>query len=123
LREATIMHTKNIVWFGRSVTLACDGKCNKAWGVQTRPKERFDPFEPDDTAMLADDELGEAPADPGTCEGGDIKPENPDGKNKWCSRECERASIIEPGRQIAVHDFSKRIYNQPWKHMAQTTTK
>ncbi|KVP39722.1 hypothetical protein [Burkholderia ubonensis] len=115
------MHTKQIVWFGRSVTLACDGKCNKAWGLQNRPKVRFDQLDPDDYAYKADGELGEAPGDPGTSEGGHLKPASPSGMNRWCSRECERSSIFESGVPVQVRDFSQRSYNQPWKHPSETS--
>ncbi|KVP75326.1 hypothetical protein WJ93_07880 [Burkholderia ubonensis] len=77
---------------------------------------RFDPLDPDDVAYKADGELGEAPADPGTYEGGDAKPANPAGMNRWCSRECERSSIFEFGQEVKLRDFSQRSYNQPWKH-------
>ena len=115
------MHTKQIVWFERQVTLACDGNCSKAWGVSVRPKESFDKDEPDDFAFLADAELGEAPDDPGTREGGHMKPAGPRHMNKWCSRECERSGIFEAGVQVEVRDFSRRRYNQPWKHTVSNT--
>jgi hypothetical protein len=110
--------TKQIVWFGRPVTLACDGKCDKAWGFTLRPKVEFDPEEPDDSAMLADHELGAAPAAPATAEGGCGKPASPAQMNRWCSRQCERSSLFEAGEQVVVKDFSQRRYNQPWKHTA-----
>lgn len=108
--------TKQIVWSGRPVTLACDGKCGKAWGITSRPSVQFDPEEPDDHAMLADHELGYAPADPQTYEGGCAKPASPAEMNRWCSRQCERSSLFAAGEQVAVKDFSQRRYNQPWKH-------
>lgn len=110
------MFTKQISFFGRSRTLACDGKCHKAWGITSRPSIRFDEKDPDDNALLADDELGEAPADPGTYEGGHGKPASPADMNKWCSRQCERASIFAAWEPVVLRDLSKRCYNQPWKH-------
>ncbi len=110
------MHTKQIRWFGSEVTLACDGKCTKAWGLNCRPKVELDPSEPDDVAWLADDELGDAPQDPGTYEGGHAKPEGPHEMNKWCARECERSEIFDEGKEVTARDFSQRMYNQPWKH-------
>jgi hypothetical protein len=110
------VHAKQILWFGNHVTLACDGKCNKAWGINNRPKIEFDPNEPDDYAFLADSELEEAPANPGTQEGGWGKPSGPREMNKWCSRECERSGIFEAGDAITLPDYSVRRYNQPWKH-------
>jgi hypothetical protein len=110
------MHTKQIRWFGSEVTLACDGKCTKAWGLNCRPKVELDPSDPDDVAWLADDELGDAPQDPGTYEGGHAKPEGPHEMNKWCARECERSEIFDEGKEVTARDFSQRMYNQPWKH-------
>ena len=110
------MHTKQITFFGQQVTMACDGRCAKAWGISQRPKVEFDPKEPDDVAWLADDELGEAPADPGTYEGGHAKPDGPHDMNKWCARECERSKMFRYSETVTVRDFSQRRYNQPWKH-------
>jgi len=115
------MKQKKINWFGTECTLACDGLCNKAWGVNHRPREYFDPNEPDDMALHADGELGEAPEDPGTYEGGFAKPDPSqvgagEGMNKWCSRECERSTIAKPGEPIQLRDLTQRLYNQPWKH-------
>lgn len=70
--------------FGRKIVLACDGKCEKAWGRNTRPRRTDDEY-------LADDELGIAPADPGTYEGEDSKPAAQQ-HNRWCFRECERST-------------------------------
>lgn len=79
--------------------------------------------DPDDYAYLADDEVGTAPIDPGTYEGGHAKP-LPDSEkmNKWCVRECERSTLygrIERAKKQQpkiLPDFSKRLFNQPWKH-------
>lgn len=108
------MFSKKIVWFGRDVTLVCDGRCSKAWGISSRPVVRFD--DEDDYAFLSDGELGEAPKDPGTYEGEYGKPDGPQNINKWCSRECERSRLVEQGEDVTVRDFSERCYNQPWKH-------
>jgi|SRR6478672_703304 len=107
--------------FGEEMVLACDGKCQKAWGINNRPSISFDENDPDDSAYLADDELGDAPVDPGTYEGGHGKPTNPV-HNKWCFRECERSSAceVENFPSMVLSDFSKRRYNQPWKHEAST---
>lgn len=114
------MLSKQIVYFGNDAVLACDGNCAKAWGVNNRPKENFDPKEPDDYAFLADDELGKAPANPGTYEGGYAKPrlESERLHSKWCARECERSVMVDVGKPIELTDYSKRVYNQPWKHFA-----
>ncbi len=104
--------SKQIRFFGQSATLACDGKCEKAWGINTRPRVDLDPNNPDDYYSLSDDELGEAPADPGTYEGGHGKPDA-DNKleSKWCARECERSTLKRPGEPIVLRDFTQRFYN------------
>lgn len=76
------IRTKEIVFFGKKVTLQCDGNCNKAWGKHTRPNK-------------SDAEIGDAPIDPKTYEGWDAKPLKGEDMNKWCARECERSKIIE----------------------------
>lgn len=114
------IHTKQIIWFGNHVTLACEGKCIKAWGISSRQKINFDVNDPDDYAFLADDELGDAPNQPGTWEGGHGKPSDPSQMNKWCARECERSGIFESGEPIVLTDYSARHYNQPWKHTEPT---
>lgn len=108
---------KTITYFGQQVKVACDGKCNKAWGINNRPRIEFSKEDPDDMAFLSDDEIKEnAPADPGTYEGGCTKPVDDSEKpNKWCVRECERCAFEENGKLI-LRDFSKRHYNQSWKH-------
>jgi hypothetical protein len=67
----------------------------------------------DDTVMLADDELGDAPADPGTYEGGHGKPADANFRlrSKWCARECERARIFDPDEDIQPPDLRRRLYN------------
>lgn len=89
------MLTKQITWFGRKCTLACDGKCNKAWGINSRPSKN--------NKFLPDNELGEAPDNPGTFEGGQGK--KPGSLNKWCARECERSDIFEEGEKIILRNF------------------
>jgi hypothetical protein len=115
------MFTKQIVWFGRSMVLGCDGNCAKAWGFSQRPKERVGKDQ-DDVAYLADGELGEAPERPGTYEGGHSKPDGPHAMNKWCSRECERSDIAPSVEKLSLADWSKRVLNQPWKHAPVATT-
>lgn len=112
-----------ITWFGRQCLAVCDHKCEKAWGHNGRRNARdgagpacIEYDDMDDCVDLADSEVGLAPEDPGTYEGGHGKPMHPDRHNKWCVRECERSSIIEPGEEITYWDYSKRVYNQPWLH-------
>ncbi len=109
---------KRITYFGQSAAVACDARCDKAWGRNNRPCIELAPDDPDDTAYLADGELGIAPADPGTYEGGDAKPRTPAERlNKWCVRECERCRMTPPdGALTELPDFSTRQYNMPWKH-------
>jgi hypothetical protein len=105
-----------ILYFGQPAKVACDGNCKKAWGINQRARISLSGNE-DDYAYLADDELGEAPEDPGTYEGGYGKPSSADYfPNKWCVRECERCSMSKPGehdKPLAVEDFSKRVFNLP----------
>ena len=95
------MITKRILFMGQNATIACDARCDKAWGRQTR---KFLP----DGLPAADDDLGEAPADPGTREGlGSLdecaKPTRPSTRlNRWCARECERCWISPPGHPNAT---------------------
>lgn len=93
-----------------SGVLACDGKCNKAWGICCRPQKQLSD-DPDDYESLSDDELGEAPVDPGTYEGGHGKPSDPSGINKWCHRQCERSHLVGQGCAIDLPDLSKRQPN------------
>ena len=114
------MPERLIQYCRQTARVGCDGNCKKAWGLSSRPKIEFDPDEPDDYAFLADDELGEAPADPGSYEGGVGKPTSAaEFPTKWCVRECERCEMSSPGEYeepLQLSDFSKRLYNQPWKH-------
>lgn len=111
---------KEIPWFGGKCVLACDGKCAKAWGINSRPRVEFDEDDLDDFAYYADDELGIAPEDPGTYEGSHGKPnmflDDAEKMNKWCARECERSTIVEPGEEIRLSNFNERLYNMPRKH-------
>lgn len=103
-----------ITYFGQTAKVCCDGKCEKAWGNSNRPREQLSDDE-DDYAWLCDGELGTAPIDPRTYEGGDAKPvtvlEFP---NRWCVRECERCSMAKPGefdKPLAIKRFDSRVYN------------
>lgn len=108
-----------ITYFSQPARVACDRLCSKAWGVNSRPRVQMGD-DADDYAILADDELGEAPADPGTYEGGHAKPTSPDQfPNKWCVRECERCAISAPGQHelpLKLPDFGRRKLNMPHAH-------
>ena len=108
---------KPITFCGQRAKVACDGRCNKAWGISSRPRVQLSE-NPDDYAFLSDGELGEAPQHPGTSEGGIMKPLIPitraEQMNKWCVRECERCSMSLPGeydKPLELRTFSSRRYN------------
>lgn len=91
-----------IVYFGRQRELRCDGRCDKAWGINGRPRVLLSERD-DDSVYLPDRLLGTAPG-PGetVClsEGGHLKPSNVPFEGdilypKWCVRECERSAIDE----------------------------
>lgn len=101
-------------FFGQPIVITCDMQCRKAWGINARPKVYLadEEEDPDDYAFLADDEVGEAPAEPGSWEGGDTKPlEVPEEHNKWCARECERAEVIDRGKPLTLRSFARRMAN------------
>lgn len=114
--SATERNEAVITFFDQRAKVACDRRCEKAWGINNRPRVQLSANE-DDFAYLADGELSEAPADPGTCEGGHAKPDSPaEFPNKWCVRECERCALSAPGEwmlPLALPDFSRRRYNLP----------
>ena len=89
------MKITEIIYLSQTAFIICDGKCGKAWGINVRPRNGKD-------EMLKDNELEEAPINPGTYEGGDGK--NPLSHNRWCARECERSTITG-------------IKNMPWKQL------
>ena len=108
------MIAKRIVYFGQERILGCDAQCGKAWGINCRPRVQLSATDEDDYAFLADGELGEAPADPGTAEGGHRKPRRRGERlNKWCCRECERSQMVKPGEDFELPDFTRRVYNIP----------
>lgn len=113
------MITKEILCFGKKRILACDGKCDKAWGISIRKTILLDREDVDDIAFLSDDELEIAPINPGTYEGSCGKPvSNFEKLNKWCFRECERSSLFnidETNIEVKLKDFSKRLFNIPIK--------
>ena len=118
--------SKAITAFGTRRVLYCDGKCSKAWGINKRPRHSFDDSNPDDYEFLADQELGEAPANPGTYEGDEAKPTHFLSKlNKWCFRECERScnDPWEAGVEVEqeVLDFSVRRPNRSDREPTEPT--
>lgn len=109
--------TKDILYFGHPLVLACDGCCHKAWGINNRPRVYLqgEDIDPDDYYHMADDELPDAPVDPGTYEGGDPKPYTTGMRlnSRWCARECERSVMVKSREDIGLElpDYSKRQYN------------
>ena len=116
-----IILQKNIRYFGVQSVLACDGRCDKAWGINRRPRLYFqeslvepraltkdeEPRNDDDYVYVGDNELPTAPADPGTYEADEAKPSavpliDPSRMNKWCARECERSKIVPAGESISI---------------------
>lgn len=96
-----------IVFWGERVLLCCDGRCSKAWGINHRPRTQLSDDE-DDIIWIRDSDLGEAPDDPGTYEGGHGKPSESDGPgrhNRWCARECERSSICPSLEEMSIPDL------------------
>lgn len=111
---------KLIKYFGKPVAVGCDAKCDKAWGHTSRPRVQLS-ADDDDFYYPADDELGRAPDNPGTYEGADAKPIEPqDMLNKWCVRECERCTWAKMGELVQPKSFDQRVYNQPSKHPEAT---
>lgn len=97
---------KSIVFLGQPRVLVCDGRCDKAWGIDGRPKQHYSK-DVDDYVFLGDALLGTAPG-PGatvtTEEGGDFKPsdvsldvEDAPRMNRWCARQCERSRMLVVG--------------------------
>lgn len=66
-----------VPYFDKAMRVMCDRNCGKAWGINARPRVQLSD-DPDDFAYLADDELDDAPVDPGTREGDVAKPLTPD---------------------------------------------
>ncbi len=105
---------KIISYCGYKTKVNCDENCNKAWGINSRPRvypsidtkvygldgesNYPDNYDDEDFFYLSDAELGDAPIDPGTYEGSDAKPQDlVDVPNKWCVRECERCNSSRIG--------------------------
>ena len=98
---------------GESGVLLCDAKCEKAWGINNRPRQWLSSDE-DDYVYLSDNALGLAPIDPGTYEGGDAKPTCvAERLNKWCHRECERCHTVFPGQENEPFDIPDLRHPQP----------
>lgn len=132
------MPNRAIVYCGQNGLLACDGRCDKAWGKSQRPRlyyqeptgepralrEGEEPRDDDDYVYASDDVLGTAPRDPGTAEGDEGKPSgepltqaDAHRMNKWCARECERASLSRPNTTIVnLKNLRKPVPNILKRH-------
>ena len=126
------MKITSITYFGQPAKIICDEKCDKAWGMNSRPCIYLCPNSEEDVQIpksevkdwddyyyVPDNELDVAPDDTGTYEGFEAKPtaygDDEDHKhNKWCCRECERCSMTKRGYPDILpelKDFSGRVYN------------
>lgn len=115
------MLVKQIGWYGATAQLACDGRCDKAWGINGRPKRSLSD-DPDDYVFLSDDALGVAPGPGetvGVSDGGHMKPSavplteaESDRMNKWCIRECERSEVNDTGREFDLPDLANPSPNK-----------
>ena len=91
------MFIRLVTYFGQPLAVMCDGRCDKAWGRTQRPEHP-------NGEWFRDNELGYAPVNPGTYEGGEGKPLPPSAKlsSKWCIRECERCTWANSMGRAAV---------------------
>lgn len=106
------MKVTEINFFDEQNQISCDELCDKAWGINSRPKIQLSEDDEDDYCFLADSELEIAPSQSSFWEGGDNKPIcEKDKHNKWCVRECERATITDLDESPVFKDFSQRQYN------------
>ena len=94
-----------MLFCGREIVLACDGRCDLAWGMERRRRRMLSAGDPDDFVYLGDGhpDVGSPPPPRELgCEGGDFKPsavqltDGSDKMNRWCARQCERSVGIEP---------------------------
>lgn len=97
---------KRIRYFGADCYLICDGNCNKAWGLVSRPRIQLEGRE----YWVSDAEFEHAPMNPQTYEGSDGKPVITCSMdmNKWCARACERSRIVP------VEEFTDDIELPNW---------
>jgi len=114
--DAAAKNETVVLYFGQHMKVNCDRRCDKAWGMDSRPKIQLSDDE-DDVVYLADHELTIAPKMSGTWEGRDTKPLSPDEfPNKWCVRQCERCNHSNPGEftePLELTKWDERVYNIP----------
>ena len=107
---------KHVVCWGERRTVVCDGRCDKAWGINDRPHTRLSD-DPDDIVYLPDSALGH-PGAPSTFEGGDGRPadaaqQTGQRMNRWCVRQCERSVVVGPTEDIVLPDLEHPRPNKP----------
>lgn len=101
------MIARVVTAFGKPTAVCCDARCDKAWGVSSRPRRQLSE-DPDDYEFLSDSEVGVAPEDLGTYEGPDAKPVDPEDRlNRWCFRQCERSVSSNGNEIVQLPDFSQ----------------
>lgn len=102
------------------LTISCDGKCHKAWGVNGRRLEngniRMASSDEEDVIYLSDNDVPDVANTSQFLEGGEGKPEIIGKHNKWCMRECERSSWTKGLEDPKILDFSYEVYNMPESH-------
>ena len=117
-----IAHVRLVKYFGTPLAFGCDGKCKKAWGLNSRPKVMLGADiggDIDDFVYKADCDIGTAPQDPGTYEGADLeaKPLPHEEKlNRWCLRECERSTSCDMGELLVLPDWDNPTPNFGSRH-------
>jgi hypothetical protein len=104
------MILKVVNYHGQSCALACDARCEKAWGLSRRPEIQVS-ADPEEWAFRSDLELPIAPVHPGTTVGSEAKPRGPGERlNRWCAEECERSLMLRVGDAVTqLPDFSNRV--------------
>jgi hypothetical protein len=112
------MLTRKVTMYGAPCVLACDGRCDKAWGINRRPKRQLS-ADVDDYVFLGDAELGTV-GERTTWEGGEgrpsnlaLRPEDSARMNKWCARECKRCTVVGPSDPIRLRDLRSPLPNIP----------
>lgn len=116
--------TTEIRWFDKQCLVVCDRRCDKAWGHNGHRPAISESDDADNIVWLADTEVGIAPIESQVLEGGDGKPTEPPAQhNKWCVRECERSNVVRRNEIITCLDWSKRVFNQPSKHILKANAK
>ena len=115
---------KEITYYGAPAKVGCDEKCNKAWGINNRPRVYLDISETqifglEGTSIYPDIE-DDINVD--NYENDDAKPTcKSEMGNRWCVRECERCQMSEYGKHnepLKIKDFNQRFYNM-YPHMRE----